>query len=366
MAIPYPKILTAFTLDSALTLQLYIGAAYGTSIEATIAAGTYFVRWDGQSDDFLRELHRACYVALDASAEAGYNASDILGKPLFSINSDHKVVIAIKTDAGQKIRFKWSEDNGATVAGILGFDPAVDTDVEPGLPKTANWQHAYGWYASAAGQFPGDLIEDEETAQAAQARAIGGQTATQYLASVYGNNIPLRFLARLDTYSRGIGYTTAPVHPYERNRGLECLWRAIRDGTRFCFYRDSQIDTALAEEPGVTDVAIGTSTTIEVTGKAWGTDPQEHAGKLALIPNWDNNSHAMRYFVSSHDANTITVPNSIHNTDAGGIANTAAYLFDQPYQTYVLDLGKMKSFAPKELEAIDLYDIDIPVLRYIA
>lgn len=365
MTVPIPKILPAFTLDAALTLQLYIGAGYATGVECTINAGTYFMRWDGQSDDFLRELHRACYTALDACAVAGYNGSDNNGKPMFSINSAHKVVIS-STDPWL-IRFKWSEDDGATIAGILGFDPAVDSDLAEEAVATANWQHAYGWYGSDEGQLASDDVEDQETAHVAQARALGGEVATQYLASIYDNHLALKWLERLDTFSGGIGYTTAPTDPYERNRGLECLWRAIRDGTRFCVYRDSSIDTSKAEEPGTTDVAIGTPTTIEVTGKAWATSPQEHAGKVALIPVWDTPLDApMRYFISSHDANTITVPNSINNTDAGGWANVPVYIFDQRYRTYVLDLSQMKQFAPIEMPGIDKYEIDLPLMRYVA
>lgn len=367
MSIPIPKILPAFTLDSALTLKLAIDGvgAFDVTVTVTIPAGTYFMRWDAQSDDFLRVLHLACYTALDACAVVAYNGADNDGKPMFGIDANHKVTITI--GGGLDMRFDWTLNDGATVAGILGFDATANLEVTAGETETANWQHAYGWYASAEGQYTGGVVEDTETAHVAQARAIGGEVVTQYLASIYDNHLSLRWLERLDTFSRGVGYTTAPVDPYERNRGIECLWRAIRDGSRFCVYLDSILDTTKAEEIGAYDFT-GSLTVLTDAAKGWGVDPQEHVGKLLFIDEWGDvasGSAPQRFYVSSNTATTLTAPNSLNNTPLSGLGDSTYHIFDQRYATYVLDLAKMRTFAPNEIPDIDKYEIDLPLLRYV-
>ena len=41
------------------------------------------------------------------------------------------------------------------------------------------------------------------------------------------------------------------------------------------------------------------------------------------------------------------------------------YLFDHTYQTYVIDFDKTTEFSPEEIPAIDRYNIEVPLLRYV-
>lgn len=362
MSIDYPKILSAFTLDAALTLTLYVDNAgsYNLDVTVTIPAGTYFMAWDNQSDDFLNVVMDACYTALVAAGGVGgYDGADADGKPILGINTDHKVTIDIGGDLD--VRFAWTENDGATVAGILGFDATANLDIE-GTQAVADYPHAYGWYASEPGQLSNLMVEDSVEEMAAQSFAVAGDAATQHLAERYYNQIELRWLTRDDTFSRGVAYATASVDHYTRNRALECWWREARQGTRFRVYRDSIVDTTKAEEPGT--ATGGAATTIIAAGKSWTTTPQEHAGKLVIIPSWYG-SASMRWYITSHDATTITVPNGLHNNVAGTNADTF-YVFDQRYQTYVLDLFKSRNFNPTQIPSLDEYEASFALRRYVS
>ncbi|HDL48440.1 MAG TPA: hypothetical protein ENH33_00555 [Actinobacteria bacterium] len=185
------------------------------------------------------------------------------------------------------------------------------------------------------------------------------------MGSLFDNEIQLRWLERADTYSDGIGYTTAPSDPYERNRALECWWREARTGVPFAVYRDSTIDTTKAEEPGTFTIATGTTTGIPVVGKAFVIDPQEHKDKLIYVATWAT-GYPQRFFVTSHTAGTITIPNSLHNEKAGGTDGSSVYVFNQRYQTYVLNTESMATFAPTEMPEIDKYELTVPLFRYVA
>jgi len=317
--------------------------------------------WDNQSNCFLNALADACYTALDAQAtSADYNTSTPAGKPIFGINSDHKVTINVGDEAN--IRFDWTVDDGATVAGILGFSASANLEVN-GSEEVADYPHAYGWYASEEGQLFDHLIEDAEDVLASQSRALSGQVTTQELASRFRNYLDLRHLTKEDTFSGETDYAAASSDPYSRNRGLECWWRHARGGVEFRVYERSTIDTSLAEERG-TPTAASTGTTITVASKTWETDPQEHAGKLILIDSWYG-GYDMRWYITSHTADVVTVPNQMHNEDAAD-ASVTAYIFDQRYRTYVVNLSEMSKFEPRERPKLGTYDITIPLYRYEA
>ena len=42
------------------------------------------------------------------------------------------------------------------------------------------------------------------------------------------------------------------------------------------------------------------------------------------------------------------------------------YIYEHTYRTYVLDIGKMSEFRPRELPVIDEYNISIPLMRYVS
>ncbi len=70
--------------------------------------------------------------------------------------------------------------------------------------------------------------------------------------------------------------------------------------------------------------------------------------------------------MGSHTATVLTLPNG-HGCggNANGVATTY-YLLDQPYGTYVLDTKEMSEFDPKPInKAVDRYNIEIPLLRYV-
>jgi hypothetical protein len=72
----------------------------------------------------------------------------------------------------------------------------------------------------------------------------------------------------------------------------------------------------------------------------------------------------MSWYITSHTATTLTLPNSVCNT-AIGINGGAYAIYDQRYGTYVLDLQKGKSFAPSENPDNGTYSIDIPLRKYM-
>src|SRR3990167_8625070 len=131
MAIPRPKILTAITIPTGgWVFKIYASVAtqYDTAVTATIAAGTYYMANDGQSDDFLMELQDKLNTAVAASAVGAD------GHVVFWIDPDnHKVKIGFDGDhyqgaTPQDIKLAWTEEDGSDIAKVLGVDdPADDT-----------------------------------------------------------------------------------------------------------------------------------------------------------------------------------------------------------------------------------------------
>jgi hypothetical protein len=356
-----PKILTRFTLSSALTLKLYIDNAgsFDQSVSVTVPAGSYYNAWDGQSDDFLYVLADAIYDALVASGNPIYEDPSASGKLFFELTSANKVKISVGIIEAD-VRIAWTEDDGAAVAAILGFNSAANLDLTTanGWTATGTWQHAYGWYADEDGQMPSLKYVDDESANALQSVAISGHVKTQYLDSRYSNALSLAFLSRDITYSDGVGYATAPVDPAEKNIPLECWWHEARQGIEFRVYRANyQQDTTKAEVIGASTSA--NTTTLTDSGKSFDTDPQAHKGKLLLVIV--QGVPPRRFFVTSHTATVITIPNALLNEAID--ADTYAIL-DHRYRTYVVDIQRMAQFAPVELPNIVRFDITIPLLRY--
>lgn len=355
-----PKILTRFT-TSAMTLTLYIDNAGDFDQEVTVSlpAGDYYMAWDGQSDDFLWVLADAIYDALVASGNPIYEDTSASGKLFFELTSANKVKISVGIIEAD-VRIAWTEDDGAAVAAILGFNSAANLDLTTanGWTATGTWQHAYGWYADEDGQMPSLKYVDDESANALQSVAISGHVKTQYLDSRYSNALSLAFLSRDITYSDGVGYATAPVDPAEKNIPLECWWHEARQGIEFRIYRANyQQDTTKAEIAGAPTAS--TTTTITDSTKAFDVDPQTHKGKMFLAT--ENGVPNRRFFISSHTATVITFPNALFNETPGTIAY---WILDQRYRTYVVDLQRMQQFAPMELPNIVRFDITIPLLRY--
>jgi hypothetical protein len=380
MGIPRPKILTAFTIPTGgWTFKLYVSrlAEYDTAVSVSLAAGDYFVAWDCQSDDFLFYFSNQVNAAIDA-AHAAFPTDSIA----MWIDSSHKVNIGFDAsyysgNPARGIKLAWTENDGDDVAAVLGFDSSADdTNSSAGGSNykvfVADWHHAYGWYADEDGLIENLNIEDASEVYALQSRAHSGAVRTQRIAQRFSNTLSLQFLPRNKTFSQNVAYGAANVHPYERNWGLECWWIAAQQGTRFRVYRDGRQDVASASVTGSSTAS--NTTTLTNSNVSMDTDPQAYKGRLLYVPVFGagfavnpetSDLYPARFYISSHTATVFTVANAhpIPENISGQISTY--YVFDQPYQTYVLNLDAMKTFAPRELPALDRYSIDLPLYRYV-
>lgn len=363
MPLPRPRVLTRFTLDEAKTLRFAVDDAgsYDADIDVTVAAGDYYVSGDQQDDDILQEIMAKAYTAFVASGVTGYDGANANGKPMFWIDGDGKVNAAVAGVGTDPIRIKWTEQDGADIASILGFDSSADTDLESSsFEAIADYQHAYGWYATEDGQLDRHDVEDGELADVLQSVAPSGHARTQFLDSRFDNVMSLTHLTRAQTFSGGAAYESAPSDPYDRNVGLDCWWQAAKQGVEFRIYTHHSVDTQLAEVGGTAD--SGSATTLGDSGKSFDTDPQKHAGKVLHVASFTR-SNPMRFYIASHTGTVLTVANSVLNQTLNG---DAYHIFDQRYRTYIVDLNRMQRFRPKEIDGIDRYDVMIPLLRYEA
>lgn len=374
MAIPQPKILSAITVPTGgWVFKLYVSrlAQYDTEVTATIAAGTYFLSWDNQSDDFLYAFGVAVNAAIDA-AHAAF--------PSYSLqcwlDSSYKVNIGFEDSYYQGspargIKLAWTEQDGDDIAKVLGFDySADDTNTSAGGSNnktfTADWQHGYGWYANDDGLLRDSMVEDESEVAAMQSVAESGLTRTQRIGQRFLNTIKLEFVPRDRMWSQNVGYGASSVYPYEKNQGLECWWLQAQQGYRFRFYRDGRHTLAAAAVAGTATGA--TTTTLTDSGRSFDTDPQPYAGRLLWIDRWGTNiNFPARFYVSSHTATVLSTGNAAAYSQNMNTGGSGYHVFDQPYQTYVVDLAKMRSFKPVQTaEALDVYSIEIPVRRYVS
>jgi hypothetical protein len=367
MAIDRPKILTAITVPSGgwgLRFTVSDSGSLDTALDATISAGTYYVSWDGQSDDLLYEVS----LQMKAAITAGPGG---VRYPFVSLTSDNKVKFWFSGSGftgapGQDVEINWSHANtNANLAAALGFKTSAD-DQSTGADNptfTADYAHGYGWYASEDGWLESLLVEDSSVTVAPQAVSYAGRVSTQQLAEQWRNELTLAFLTRAKTYSREVGYGSTPVNPYTRNAALECWWEEAKKGVRFRVYRDGRNDTTAAAEQGT--ATSDNTTTVTDSNKSLATDPQRYLH--ALYQGTSEDDADVRFRIASHTATVYTAPNaqaSGATWDAG--ASSVYYLIDQWYETYVVDVSSMREFAPEEIPNIDKYRITIPMLRYVA
>ena len=242
MPIPWPKILTAVTVPSGgwdLNFVVSKAGSLDTALTATVAAGTYYLAWDYQSDCLLYALNKAVVDALIADGMPNDQ------RPVnVYLDEDNKVNIHFCGDgfAGTEndVELTWSTSD-SDLAAALGFDAAdvqiTDTD-QPTF--TADWQHGYGWYATEDGQLGSLLVEDHRVTQTSQVISYAGWVASQQIGERYINELSLQWLTRGQTHTRGIAYGAASLHPYERNEGLEAWWNEAAMGTQFRVYRDGR------------------------------------------------------------------------------------------------------------------------------
>lgn len=369
MAMPRPKILTAITVPTGgWVFKLYasVTGVHTTAVSCTIAAGTYYMSNDGQSDDFLMELQNKLNTAIAATAVGAD------GHVAMWIDPDsHKVTIAFDGDhyqgaTPQRVKLAWTEQDGADVGAVLGFDTAADeTGASVDNPTfTADYHHAYGWYADEDGLLEEMLIELVDEADAVQSVSpASGHVKTLYMGSRFHNRLNLAFVPRDKMYSADVAYATAPVNPYERNEPLQCWWKEAREGTRFRVYRDGYLVAARASESGTT--TGGTSgTAVEDSTKTWDTEPQRFKGAFVWFSSGIGINVSTVQMGRHISANTATQLTIVAPPSGYSFASKTYYIFDHQYETYVLDYERMKRFSPIERMGINRFDLEIPLLRF--
>jgi hypothetical protein len=280
----------------------------------------------------------------------------------------------------QDVRIDWpGSDSGLYQA--LGFDgSAIDASTAEDEPIfTADYQHAWGWYADEDGQLESLDIEDRNIAQVLQSTSISGRVKSQLVGDRYAATLRLQFLerahqGRTKVYSRGVAYGAASVYPYERNQPLECWWMEARKGTRFRVYADARIDTARAAafENGLTS---GVSASVfDLTTQTLDVDPGVFVGAYVWFTQFSDSlglgsaNTFQGFYVSTHTTARVTVANAqpALAADGGTLDSAYPYFFHHRYQTYVLDVDEMSTFAPDEIPALDRFNIAIPLKRYVA
>jgi hypothetical protein len=375
MTIPRPKILTAVTVPTggwALDMDISVAGQYDTAVDVVVPAGTYFVSGDNQSDDLLFAIQTVIQTALTAVGADRFIC-------IWIDPDTHKVKICFAGSnftgaTKQDVRIDWpGSDSGLYQA--LGFDgSAIDASTAEDEPIfTADYQHAWGWYADEDGQLESLDIEDRNIAQVLQSTSISGRVKSQLVGDRYAATLRLQFLerahqGRTKVYSRGVAYGAASVYPYERNQPLECWWMEARKGTRFRVYADARIDTAKAALME-TELSATVAPEYEFNDVALDTDPQRCAGGVVWVPSVlvgyaTRTDTYQAFYVASNTAGAVTFANEIAASVWDGTQE--GYFFDHRYQTYVLDVDEMSTFAPDEIPALDRFNIAIPLKRYVA
>lgn len=375
MAYPRPKILTRVTVPTggwAWDIDISNAAQYDTNLTGTVAAGDYFVSGDNQSDDLLHALQDSIQTEIDGSA--------VTGDVCIAIDPDtHKVVWQffgsgfVDATGDNDVRLNLSSF-AENLCAALGHDTSDVASTATDNPTfTADWHHAYGWYADEDGQLGELQAEDNSLAWIVQSTSLSGKTKSQYYGERFTNTLRLEQLerdmeGRTKVHSQGIGYGAAPVHPYNRNEPLECWWEEARQGIEFRFYEDGRIDTSRAGNTGASSAC--NTTTLTDASKSWTVEPFRWKGRVIYIAAYSPAVHQC-FYIASHTATVLTVANAHPSGDdvdggTGGAAGGIYFLFDHPYQTYVVDLENMTEFAPQPVgRALDRYSISIPLKRFV-
>lgn len=362
-----PTILSQIVVPTGgYNFRVYLSKAarYDTTVDATLPAGNYYLSGDCQSDDFLWKLSTVINTAAIAAG-----MTSCFTAIWFTTNLDGtsdtvpKIRISFEYtgNPNRDVQIDWGLST--EIGAILGFYTGAN-DVSTGVdyPEfTADYRPGYFWQAEEDGQLESFNVEDESIVSVSQSvDDIDGGIRTQYHGERFSNSLRLAWLERVSTFSNDIGYGVAPVHPYSRNRGLECWWDRAKQGYPFRVYPDRWFETTKAID--VATVTTGSPTAPACSAKAWETEPQRFKSRMVVDLSYVR-SRPMGWFISSHTATALTVANA-HPANYN-IAGTI-YLFDFAYQTYVIDLSEMSRFVPEEIPQLDRYNITIPLLRYVA
>jgi len=380
---PQPKILSVVTVPTGgwqLRSKISVSTSLDTTVDVTIPAGDYFVAWDQQADDFINALTLVWEAGIYTGSGNTYpDAVHIY------IDTTHKVNIRFSDTNGwmdtatkRDVQIDWTALDGPSIAGVLGFDSsAADTSTGTNSPLfTADYQHAYGWYAGYDGAISEDLPHDISEFKGTQVFTLSGQSKVQKLALQYHNTLGLQYVPEIKMWSDDVGYTVAPVYPYAHNEPLECWWKEAHQGKRFRVYRDGQIDTTRFAFTGLADISSGTSTTLVDADISWPIDPDRWTGRLLYMPDHFSNAGDVfdvpqRWYIESNTATVLTINEEtssarVRKPGYWSSGDGRYYLMEQTYGTYVLDVEQMSRFEPTEHPHINEYSLKIPLRKYVA
>lgn len=382
-----PALLTCITVPTGgWSLKVYAstkGHTYDVTLTAVVPAGDYFMSGDNQSDDLLFALQTQMEAQLTAAgglfaSNGSFYAwieqsetSTNLHKVRFRFCDD---TVFNDTAGNNDVKIAWTESTSG-LAEALGFDySADDTSTTEDAPTfTADYLHAHAWYSDADGQLSDLSVYDESEVNVSQTRGpIDGRVKTCMLGDGYNNALQLAWLSRALTYSDGTDYGDLPPYGLTRNKALECWWREARQGKRFRLYENKRWDIAYCND--YVNITASNTTTVTDSGKAWTVN--QWAGKILAV-NWPSDALGWHdyadvqqaFYVASNTATVITVSNAHPDgANLGADSDSIDFrLFESTYKTYVVDLDRMKKFAPKpEAKNLDYYGIKIPLFRYVA
>ena len=150
MAIPRPKILTCITVPTGgYTLDVTHGSTTNT---ITVPAGDYFMSQDDQSDDFLAVVTKL----IDTEISGTYGSITFNSWIDFET---HQVKFYFSNTSSVSIVLDWTSGSG-NVGKVLGFDTSASDSLSgTSGTLTADYQHAYGWYAKEDGQLRDDTVD---------------------------------------------------------------------------------------------------------------------------------------------------------------------------------------------------------------
>lgn len=360
--IPRPWLAPRLTIPTGgWTIKVYLSdsSQYDTTVTATLSAGDYYIAWDMQSDDLIYELNNQLQTAITA---LGGNFGQV--ELAVWIDSDHKVNIGFGGTLPMKgIKLAWTEEDGASIAPVLGFDESADdantSDFNPIF--TGDYHHQYGWYADEDGLLANLPPHPADHPFVLQDRAPTGHVTTQYIGSRYDSVIELQHLPNSKVYSFEKGYGDAPQYPSARNEPLECWFREARKGTPFRVYRDGQININRAVDRVST--TGGTTTTVSDSAKNWQVDQWQ--GCLLYTPNIVLSPEMpARFYISSNTATQITVVNA-HPSGNALSSQTDHYIMWQQYLRYWLrQKGRGSPWSPREIPNIDRFNISFDLAKF--
>jgi len=370
MPIPRPKILTRVTFSSPQAFDFDVSStgAYDTNITGTVAAGSYYVAWDAQDDDLLHVLAEQMTAAM-VPLPPYYSGNEQFS---IHINSDHKIVLTCVgpdwTGTQRDMRINWA-NWGSDLKTALGATKTTSEELtgSNNNSTTLDEKHGYGWYATDDGLVEFYDWADRNMREGVQSMSVSGRQRGVEFGERYMNELRLRYLPADLVWSNGAGYGETETYPRSVNQPLECWWRACRSGNPFRVYYDGALlDTSRANAVGT----LSSSNNAIIHDSSSDFSGQKFTGSLAYVADFFSapSNVPMRAYITGPGATTTRLATEAPHTVSDQIwtSGDTYQLFDHTYKTYQIDLDAMKEFAPREIPVRDEYDIDIPLVRYVA